>query len=144
MRRSATLIVVAVGWLVVMNGLQPRLMATSLRIHPIVVLGSVLVGGKIAGIRGAIFGIPIAAVLSALFLHSIGRNVEGSPVAARAAERARAARGPRRARAARAEPGHGSRRRGRGRREDRRRLARRSRLTARASGVEADRALPFR
>jgi len=37
--------------------------------------------------RRAIFGIPIAAVLSALLLHSIGRNVDGSPVAARAAER---------------------------------------------------------
>ena len=32
-------IVVAIGWLVVMNWLQPRIMATSLRIHPIVVLG---------------------------------------------------------------------------------------------------------
>jgi hypothetical protein len=62
-------------------------MAQALRIHPIIVLGSVLVGGKIAGISGAIFGIPIAAVLSAFFLHSIGRNVEGGPVAARAAER---------------------------------------------------------
>lgn len=82
-----TLLVMAAGWIVVMNVLQPRLMASALRIHPIVVLGSVLVGGKIAGISGAIFGIPIAAVLSALLLHSIGRNVEGSPVAARAAVR---------------------------------------------------------
>ncbi|MBA3876424.1 MAG: hypothetical protein C0498_05720 [Anaerolinea sp.] len=82
-----TLIVMAAGWLVVMNALQPRLMAQALRIHPIIVLGSVLVGGKIAGIGGAIFGIPIAAVLSAFFLHSLGRNVDTSPVAARAAER---------------------------------------------------------
>jgi len=82
-----TLIVMAIGWLVVMNALQPRLMAQALRIHPIIVLGSVLVGGKIAGISGAIFGIPIAAVLSAFFLHSIGRTVDGGPVAARAAER---------------------------------------------------------
>jgi predicted PurR-regulated permease PerM len=84
-----TLIVMAAGWLVVMNVLQPRLMASALRIHPIIVLGSVLVGGKIAGISGAIFGIPIAAVLSAFFLHSIGRNVEAGPVAARAAQRLR-------------------------------------------------------
>ncbi|OGO54056.1 MAG: hypothetical protein A2V84_09760 [Chloroflexi bacterium RBG_16_70_13] len=84
-----TLVVMAVGWLIVMNVLQPRLMASALRIHPIIVLGSVLVGGKIAGISGAIFGIPIAAVLSAFFLHSIGRSVESGPVAARAAERLR-------------------------------------------------------
>jgi predicted PurR-regulated permease PerM len=81
-------VVVAVGWLVVMNFVQPRIMATSLRIHPIVVLGSVLVGLKIAGIPGAIFGIPIAAVISALFLHVLnGRRTDG-PVADRAAARA--------------------------------------------------------
>lgn len=81
------LAVMAVGWLGVMNFLQPRLMAHALQIPPIVVLGSVLVGGKIAGIGGAIFGIPIAAVLSALLLHLLGRTVETGPVAARAAHR---------------------------------------------------------
>lgn len=81
-------IVVAIGWLVVMNFLQPRIMANSLRIHPIVVLGSVFVGLKIAGIPGAIFGIPIAAVLSALFLHALNGRRGSGPVAARAAARA--------------------------------------------------------
>ncbi|HUG29429.1 MAG TPA: AI-2E family transporter [Candidatus Limnocylindria bacterium] len=80
-------IVVAAGWLVVMNFLQPRIMATSLRIHPIVVLGSVLVGLKVAGIPGAIFGIPIAAVVSALFLHVLNRGRGTGPVAERAAAR---------------------------------------------------------
>jgi predicted PurR-regulated permease PerM len=80
-------IVVAAGWLVVMNFLQPRIMATSLRIHPIVVLGSVLVGLKVAGIPGAIFGIPIAAVISALFLHVLNRGRGTGPVAERAAAR---------------------------------------------------------
>jgi predicted PurR-regulated permease PerM len=80
-------IVVIAGWLVVMNWLQPRIMANSLRIHPIVVLGSVLVGLKIAGIPGAIFGIPIAAVISALFLHSLSRRRGNGPVAERAAAR---------------------------------------------------------
>lgn len=80
-------VVVAIGWLLVMNWLQPRIMATSLRIHPIVVLGSVLVGIKVAGIPGAIFGIPIAAVISALILHSLGRRRGSGPVAERAAAR---------------------------------------------------------
>jgi len=80
-------IVVAAGWLVIMNWLQPRIMATSLRIHPIVVLGSVLVGLKVAGIPGAIFGIPIAAVFSALFLHALSRQRGNGPVAERAAAR---------------------------------------------------------
>jgi predicted PurR-regulated permease PerM len=82
-----TLIIMAAGWLIVMNVLQPRLMADALRIHPIIVLGSVLVGSKIAGISGAIFGIPIAAVLSAQFMHALGRNVDKAPVATRAAKR---------------------------------------------------------
>ena len=42
-------IVMAVGWLVVMNVLQPRLMQEAVGIHPIVVLGSVLIGSKVAG-----------------------------------------------------------------------------------------------
>jgi predicted PurR-regulated permease PerM len=82
-------IVVAIGWLLVMNFLQPRIMSTSLRIHPIVVLGSVLVGLKVAGIPGAIFGIPIAAVISALFLHVLGRGRGTGPIAERAAARVR-------------------------------------------------------
>jgi predicted PurR-regulated permease PerM len=80
-------IAVAIGWLVVMNFLQPRIMSTSLRIHPIVVLGSVLVGLKIAGIPGAIFGIPIAAVISALVLYQLNRRRGNGPVAERAAAR---------------------------------------------------------
>ena len=77
-------IIVAIGWLVVMNWLQPRIMSTSLRIHPIVVLGSVLVGLKIAGIPGAVFGIPVAAVFSALFLHALSGRRGAGPVAERA------------------------------------------------------------
>jgi predicted PurR-regulated permease PerM len=80
-------ITVAIGWLIVMNWLQPRIMATSLRIHPIVVLGSVFVGLKVAGIPGAIFGIPIAAVISALFLYQLNRRRGNGPVAERAAAR---------------------------------------------------------
>jgi predicted PurR-regulated permease PerM len=80
-------IFIAIGWLVVMNALQPRIMATSLRIHPIVVLGSVFVGLRVAGIPGAIFGIPVAAVISALFLHSLNRRRSNGPVAERAAQR---------------------------------------------------------
>jgi len=76
-----------VGWLVVMNVLQPRLMQEAVGIHPIVVLGSVLIGSKIAGVSGAIFGIPIAAVLSAFFFHFLVLNREPSPVTARAARR---------------------------------------------------------
>jgi predicted PurR-regulated permease PerM len=82
-----TVILMAVGWFIVMNVLQPRLMQEAVGIHPIVVLGSVLIGSKIAGVTGAIFGIPIAAVLSAFFFHFLVITREPSPVTARAARR---------------------------------------------------------
>ena len=66
-------ILMGIAWFVTMNILQPRLMAGSVGIHPIIVLGSVVVGAKIAGIAGAIFGIPIAAVISALFFYWVAR-----------------------------------------------------------------------
>jgi predicted PurR-regulated permease PerM len=80
-------ILMGIGWLIVMNVLQPRLMQEAVGIHPIVVLGSVLIGAKIAGVAGAIFGIPIAAVLSAFFFHYLALTRDTAPVAARAAKR---------------------------------------------------------
>jgi predicted PurR-regulated permease PerM len=82
-----TAILMGIGWMIVMNVLQPRLMQEAVGIHPIVVLGSVLIGSKIAGITGAIFGIPIAAVLSAFFFHFLVLTREPSPVTTRAARR---------------------------------------------------------
>ncbi len=89
----AAFILMAIGWLIVMNALQPRLMQEAVGIHPIVVLGSVLIGSKIAGVTGAIFGIPIAAVISAFFFHFLVLSREPSPVAARAARRVEAREG---------------------------------------------------
>jgi predicted PurR-regulated permease PerM len=77
----------AAGWFVVMNVLQPRIMQGAVGIHPIVVLGAVLIGGRIAGIPGAIFGIPIAAVASAFFFHFLHRTSGDRSVAGRAAKR---------------------------------------------------------
>jgi hypothetical protein len=68
-------------------------MAGAVGIHPIVVLGSVIVGSKVAGIPGAIFGIPIAAVLSAFFFHWFERAREGGSVADRATKRVQAREG---------------------------------------------------
>ena len=81
------IILMGAGWLVVMNVLQPRIMQGAVGIHPIVVLGSVLIGGRIAGIPGAIFGIPIAAVVSAFVLEFLHRTSGDRTVAGRAARR---------------------------------------------------------
>jgi predicted PurR-regulated permease PerM len=83
-----TLIVMAVGWFIVMNIVQPRVMATAVGIHPTVVLVSVIIGLKIAGIAGAIFALPIAAVIAAFFQHFLSRNANvPRDVTTRAAKR---------------------------------------------------------
>lgn len=82
-----TLVLMLVGWVVVMNVLQPRIMQGAVGIHPIVVLGSVLVGSRLAGVPGAIFGIPIAAVVSSFFFHFLHRSSGDRTVAGRAARR---------------------------------------------------------
>jgi predicted PurR-regulated permease PerM len=81
------IVVMGAGWMIVMNVLQPRIMQGAVGIHPIVVLGSVLIGSRIAGIPGAIFGIPIAAVVSSFFFHVVHRTVGDRTVAGRAARR---------------------------------------------------------
>ncbi|MGH2427280.1 MAG: AI-2E family transporter [Candidatus Limnocylindria bacterium] len=57
-----TIILVAVQTVVV-NWLQPRLMRGALGLHPILVLVGLLVGAQVAGVWGALFGIPVIAVL---------------------------------------------------------------------------------
>jgi predicted PurR-regulated permease PerM len=59
----ATVILVAVQTVIV-NWLQPRLMQGALGMHPILVLVGLLVGAQVAGVWGALFGIPVIAVLN--------------------------------------------------------------------------------
>jgi predicted PurR-regulated permease PerM len=59
----ATIILVAVQTVIV-NWLQPRLMQGALGMHPILVLVGLLVGAQVAGVWGALFGIPVIAVLN--------------------------------------------------------------------------------
>ncbi len=82
-----TLILMIIGWVIVMNVLQPRIMQGAVGIHPIVVLGAVLIGSRVAGVAGAIFGIPVAAVISAFFFHFLHRSTGDRTVAGRAARR---------------------------------------------------------
>jgi predicted PurR-regulated permease PerM len=80
------LIIMVAGWFVLMNIIQPRLMSEAVGLHPVVVLGSVMVGTKLAGVPGAIFGIPVAAVASAFFFYYLkSHRTDAGPVAARAA-----------------------------------------------------------
>lgn len=83
------LVIMLAGWFVVMNIIQPRVMADSVGIHPVVVLLSVLIGLKLQGVVGAIFAVPVAAVISAFFFFYLERSPAGGPrdVTSRAARR---------------------------------------------------------
>ena len=78
------LIIMVVGWFVLMNIVQPRLMSEAVGLHPVVVLGSVMIGSKIAGIPGAIFAIPVAAVIASFFFYYLSHNRDTGSVASRA------------------------------------------------------------
>ena len=56
-------IILLVTQTVLVNWLQPRLMRGALGLHPILVLVALLLGAQVAGVWGALFGIPIIAVV---------------------------------------------------------------------------------
>jgi predicted PurR-regulated permease PerM len=64
---------------VLVNYIQPRLMQDALGMHPLLVLVGLLVGAQIAGLWGALFGIPILAVLNVFFNYVVNlRTIEES------------------------------------------------------------------
>ena len=66
---------------VLVNYFQPRLMREALGMHPILVLVGLLVGAQVAGVWGALFGIPIIAVLNVFFNYFVNlRTLDETPV----------------------------------------------------------------
>jgi len=59
------LLTFALNFLVI-NLIAPKVMSQQIGLHPIVVLGAVLIGARLAGPWGAIFGVPVAAVIVAM------------------------------------------------------------------------------
>jgi predicted PurR-regulated permease PerM len=58
------MIVLFIAQSFVMNVVSPRIMSGAIGLHPIYVVGAMLVGGQAAGIWGALFGIPVAGALN--------------------------------------------------------------------------------
>jgi predicted PurR-regulated permease PerM len=85
------LLIMGISMVLLMNLVQPRIMGDAVGLHPVVVLGSVLVGGKIAGVLGAIFSVPIAAVLAAIVIQWRHRAVDAPATPQQMAAAARAA-----------------------------------------------------
>ena len=70
----ATIILVVVQTVLV-NWLQPRLMRGALGLHPILVLVGLLLGAQVAGVWGALFGIPVIAVLWVFVSYALFRTI---------------------------------------------------------------------
>lgn len=51
---------------VVLNILAPKVMSTSVGMHPLLVLVALLMGAKLAGVWGAIFAVPVTGVIVAM------------------------------------------------------------------------------
>lgn len=58
---------------VIVNVIMPRVLSNSLGMHPLLILGAILVSVKIAGFWGAFFGIPVVGVLWAMSLYFFER-----------------------------------------------------------------------
>jgi predicted PurR-regulated permease PerM len=58
------LLVLFVAQSFILNVVTPRIMSGAIGIHPVYVVGAMLVGGQLAGFWGALFGIPVAGALN--------------------------------------------------------------------------------
>ena len=61
-----TLVIMGVGMVVLANVIQPRVIGSAVGLSPLSVLIAVLIGGKVAGVLGAVFAVPIAAAALAI------------------------------------------------------------------------------
>lgn len=57
---------------VIVNVVAPRVMSSAVGVHPLLVFVGILVGAKLAGVWGALFGVPAVAVIAAMatFYHA--------------------------------------------------------------------------
>ncbi len=58
--------------------LVPLVMGKSMRVHPVVVVVSLLVGGEIAGFIGVLLSVPIAVLAQEIFDHVAARKEQGT------------------------------------------------------------------
>ena len=56
--------------------INPRVMSKAVKIHPFIILMSVLIGGKLMGPMGAVLAIPIVGILSIVFKYYVLKEKE--------------------------------------------------------------------
>jgi predicted PurR-regulated permease PerM len=81
---ASVVLVIVQGVLV--NAVQPKMMQESLGLHPILLFLGLLVGVQLAGLWGALFGVPILAVIVILVNHWLDIYSPSEPELADVAE----------------------------------------------------------
>ena len=80
----AIIALLVVAQTLVVNAVQPKLLKDGVGLHPILVILALLVGSQVAGLWGAVFAIPVVAVLNLLLRYVIDlravNEVEGLDV----------------------------------------------------------------
>ena len=67
--------VLLVVWRIIQNFvISPRVMGNRLQMEPITVLFALMVGGQLGGLAGAIFSVPVVAVLRIVYQHRASRD----------------------------------------------------------------------
>jgi predicted PurR-regulated permease PerM len=59
--------------------LQPLIMGTAVKVHPLGVVIAVATGSLLAGIPGALFAVPVAAVVNVMIIYIAGGSWKGEP-----------------------------------------------------------------
>ena len=73
-RPDVALLVIAILFIaqtILVNAIQPRLLREGVGLHPILVIVALLAGAQVAGLWGAIFGIPVVAIVNLLLRYVI-------------------------------------------------------------------------
>ncbi len=73
-RPDVALLVIAIlviAQTILVNAIQPRLLREGVGLHPILVIVALLAGAQVAGLWGAIFGIPVVAIVNLLLRYMI-------------------------------------------------------------------------
>ena len=65
------IVILVVTQTILVNAIQPRLLREGVGLHPILVIVALLVGSQVAGLWGAIFGIPLFAIVNLLLRYVI-------------------------------------------------------------------------
>lgn len=68
------IVILIITQTILVNAIQPRLLREGVGLHPILVIVALLVGSQVAGLWGALFGIPFVAIVNLLLRYLIDQR----------------------------------------------------------------------